>query len=430
MTKQYNHDIEARSQKPEARSVEVYVATHKQINFALPDYCRKIQVNAQNTGQWEGYLHDNDNQSDNISLKNSSYCELTALYSMWKNCSADIQGLFHYRRFFSSMDNLSEQYMTPVASPASKIYKSSISRQAVINALEHENYDVILSLPFPPYPLNVQEDLKRFCYWKDIKEMLEVIKIYYPDYVKSLNEILASEHISYCNMFIAKREFVNSYCEWLFDVLAKLEQRVSLEGYDSQHKRIYGYIAEVLLNVYIHKHSKRCKYFYMQNVIELSPVKAVMFNIKQSIRKIHAVRKILRLLHKNPVVTRHINRYISLQKFLSGDHETQKFSQDIEANKLYMQSLGFESLNTFKEKNISYITAMLQYEGIYMDSALLIPDEPDKLNSAPFELLNRLEAQAVKQNRLFIPRIILSAKTPESVKESLIESGVRIYISD
>ena len=167
MTSQHNHNHDT-----EAISVEVYVATHKQINFALPDYCKKIQVNAQDTGQWEGYLHDNDNQSDNMSLKNSSYCELTALYSMWKNCSADIQGLFHYRRFFSSMDNLSEQYMTPVATPAGRIYKSSITSQAIINALEHENYDVIISMPFPPYPLNVLEDLKRFCYWKDISQKM------------------------------------------------------------------------------------------------------------------------------------------------------------------------------------------------------------------------------------------------------------------
>ena len=43
-----------------AKSVEVYVATHKKIDFALPDYCSKIQVNAERNGQWEGYLHDNE----------------------------------------------------------------------------------------------------------------------------------------------------------------------------------------------------------------------------------------------------------------------------------------------------------------------------------------------------------------------------------
>ncbi len=73
--------------------VEIYVATHKKIDTILPDYCRLIQINAERTGKWEGYLHDNDTE-DNISLKNSSYSELTALYSLWKGSKADYLGMF------------------------------------------------------------------------------------------------------------------------------------------------------------------------------------------------------------------------------------------------------------------------------------------------------------------------------------------------
>lgn len=42
-----------------------------------------------------------DSEGDNISLMNAYCSELSATYWLWKNCTADFKGLFHYRRFMT-----------------------------------------------------------------------------------------------------------------------------------------------------------------------------------------------------------------------------------------------------------------------------------------------------------------------------------------
>lgn len=68
--------------------------------YPLASYETEIQAGAALTGTVlsPGIL--TDDTGDNISVKNKQYCELTALYWIWKHAKEEIVGLEHYRRHF------------------------------------------------------------------------------------------------------------------------------------------------------------------------------------------------------------------------------------------------------------------------------------------------------------------------------------------
>ena len=54
------------------------------------------------------------------------------------------------------------------------------------------------------------------------------------------------------NMFIMKRYAVDEYCEWLFDILFELEKRLDISNYSLKDSRVFGYVSERLLDVWLY----------------------------------------------------------------------------------------------------------------------------------------------------------------------------------
>ena len=52
-----------------------------------------------------------------------------------------------------------------------------------------------------------------------------------------------------------KKELLDAYCTWLFDILFELEKRIDPSQYDSFHARYLGRISERLLDVWIDKNN-------------------------------------------------------------------------------------------------------------------------------------------------------------------------------
>lgn len=177
-----------------------------------------------------------DNQKDNISDKNKEYCELTALYWIWKNDNSKYTGLCHYRRHFPLNEELLQ-----------KIALSDI--------------DVILTTPVINIP-SVREMYLHDHVESDWDIMLEAVEKLQPEY-RQTAEII-QKGVFYCgyNMFIARKEILNGYCEWLFPILRYCEMKCG-EKEDLYQNRYIGFLAERLLTIYFMHHENEYKIVYV-----------------------------------------------------------------------------------------------------------------------------------------------------------------------
>ena len=75
--------------------VKIYVMTHKKYNLLDNDLYTPLFVGAEGKEETFGYLR--DDVGDNISSKNDAYSENKGLYWIWKNSTAEIIGLNHYK---------------------------------------------------------------------------------------------------------------------------------------------------------------------------------------------------------------------------------------------------------------------------------------------------------------------------------------------
>lgn len=214
----------------------IYVITHKPVELTLPEHYQKLYVGAEKLSEEEkraaaDYVFDDN--GDNISEKNSNYCELTGLYWIWKNCKDDIVGISHYRRFFVQSGNL-------------------LSLKSAEDILEHA--DAIVSKRWWVSG-NIQENFAKFHNREDLMTIRKIIGERHPEYCGSFDKAMSKCFLFPYNMMICKRKMFNDYCEWLFDILEECEKRVNLNGYDAYQKRIYGFLSERLWLVYLIHHN-------------------------------------------------------------------------------------------------------------------------------------------------------------------------------
>lgn len=217
--------------------LKIIVATHKSYEFPNVDYYIPIHVGKSCNNNELGIL--GDNKGDNISLKNGSFCELTALYWAWKNdffAGAEYAGLVHYRRYFSG------QGLTLKG-------RSIASEHELLSYLK--NVDCVVSKKRNYIIESVYKHYKNAHFAKDMDLTREIIAADYTDYLPAFDKVMSGKTLHLFNMFVMKKEMFNAYCEWVFDILFKLEKKVDISDYDAYQSRVFGFISERLFNVWL-----------------------------------------------------------------------------------------------------------------------------------------------------------------------------------
>ena len=220
------------------KNVKIIIATHKKYQMPKDEIYLPVQVGKEGK-EFLGYQI--DNQGNNISSKNSYYCELTGLYWAWKNLDADYIGLSHYRRHFSVTKKLPKDIDRRI----DKVLKYDEVEKIL------EKTDIILPKKRKYYIENLYSHYKNTLHIEPLDKAGEVIKEKYPEYSKEFELLKKRTSAHMFNMFIMKKELLDEYCRWLFDILFELEKRIDITKYDSFHARFFGRISELLLDVWI-----------------------------------------------------------------------------------------------------------------------------------------------------------------------------------
>lgn len=229
-------------------NIKIIIAAHKK--YWMPDDPMYLPLHVGRENKKDiGYI--GDNTGDNISCKNANYCELTGIYWAWKNLDADYIGLAHYRRHFTN-SSLTQR----------KLYGK---KKCVLNAREVESilqsYNVILPNKRRYYIETIKGHYEHtpWLYAKDLELLRMTLEKLYPEYLSYFDMVLNRTWAHMFNMFIMKRELFDKYCEWLFSILFEVEKNIDITGYTAMESRVYGFLSELLLDVWIEKNKVKYK---------------------------------------------------------------------------------------------------------------------------------------------------------------------------
>lgn len=243
-----------------SKNIQIFVSCHKS-GIHIPDntLLKPIQVGTALADKAiDGMLH--DDTGDNISVRNRSYCELTAQYWAWKNVDADYYGFFHYRRYFNFSDTEFPIHHEPFIFGDVVFDRNDDAALQTIDLNEQRMREIIESHDFiAPTPVEPLDDVDVYSHYEgsaghhieDFDTVLDIIRTRYPEIWPSAQKYLHSKAMFVCNMFVMNRDLFHKYSAFLFDVLSIHEKLSDYSHYSPVARRVSGYLGERLCGIYL-----------------------------------------------------------------------------------------------------------------------------------------------------------------------------------
>lgn len=205
-------------------------------SYKLKFYEKEIQVGAELTEKRVSPGVLTDNIGDNISDKNQQFCELTALYWIWKHAEEDYIGLVHYRRHFIMPDDWME-----------RMYDNGI--------------DVILPVPLYVAP-SLEENYKNRHDPSDWDFMMRYLKEKNEQEYQIAEKFFDKSNLySPCNMFLMRKTVLDKLCGWLFPILFAVADHGG-QKHDQYLNRYPGFISERMITFFFEKNRESFQIAY------------------------------------------------------------------------------------------------------------------------------------------------------------------------
>lgn len=188
-----------------------------------------------------------DDTGDHISLYKDIYDGfLTGLYWIWKNTAYDVTGICGYRSYMG-LDERTPFRLTDI--------KRLFEAEGVDFAVAREICD----------GETVEEHFRHHhhqFYYEYLHDpwmyMREVVGDLCPEYKDALDQVLTNKLFNYRNMLIARKEYLDAYCQWLFGLLSEYKQHLDKRNYKIP-PRFFGYMAERLQRVWLLRQNIRIR---------------------------------------------------------------------------------------------------------------------------------------------------------------------------